>query len=207
MNLIDHYWFFKDAIPHRVCDNIIKYGISQKEKLALTGKFTKEKKDLDKKQIKDLKKVRDSNIVWMDDPWIYKEIHPYIKEANKQAGWNFQWDASESCQFTKYKKNQYYDWHIDAWDRPYEQGQYKGKIRKLSVSISLSDSSEYKGGELEFCFKNESPNKKEKIRKCEEILSKGSLVVFPSFILHRVKPVTKGTRYSLVIWNIGDPYK
>jgi PKHD-type hydroxylase len=45
--------------------------------------------------------------------------------------------------------------------------------------------------------------KKKKSRKCEEILSKGSLVVFPSFISHRVKPVTKGTRYSLVIWNIG----
>ena len=207
MNLIDHYWYFKDAIPHRVCDNIIKYGISQNEFLGLTGKFTKEKKDLDKKQIKDLKKVRDSNIVWMDDPWIYKEIHPYIKEANKQAGWNFQWDASESCQFTKYKKNQYYDWHIDAWPRPYQEGPHKGKIRKLSITVSLSDSSEYKGGELEFCFKNESPNKKEKTRKCEEILSKGSLVVFPSFISHRVKPVTKGTRYSLVIWNLGYPYK
>jgi len=207
MNLINHYWYFKDAIPHRVCDNIIKYGVSQNESLGLTGKFSKEKKDLNKKQIKNLKKTRNSNVVWMSDPWIYREIYPYIKEANEQSGWNFQWDASEICQFTKYKKNQYYDWHTDSWDRPYEEGQYKGKIRKLSITVSLSDSSEYKGGELEFCFKNEFPNKKEKIRKCEEILSKGSLVVFPSFIWHRVKPVTKGVRYSLVIWNIGDPYK
>ena len=45
------------------------------------------------------------------------------------------------------------------------------------------------------------------IRTCTEIKSQGSLVVFPSFVKHRVKPVTKGTRYSLVIWNLGQPYK
>ena len=140
--------------------------------------------------------------------WIYKEIQPYIHQANNNAGWNFDWDYSESCQFTIYKKKQYYDWHCDSWDKPYnEDGPTKGKIRKLSVTVSLTDPQEYKGGELEFDFRNEDPDKKPAIRSCTEILPKGSLVVFPSFVWHRVKPVTKGVRYSLVIWNLGYPFR
>jgi PKHD-type hydroxylase len=45
------------------------------------------------------------------------------------------------------------------------------------------------------------------VRKCAEIAPRGSIVVFPSHVWHRVKPVTKGTRYSLVIWNLGYPFK
>ena len=146
----------------------------------------------------------------MDDKWIYKEIHPYIHNANKNAGWNFDWNHSESCQFTKYKKGQYYDWHCDSWDRPYQkQGDptTHGKIRKLSVTVTLSNPKEYKGGELEFDFRNNDPDKKLNIRKCTEILPKGSLVVFPSFVWHRVCPVKSGERNSLVIWNLGYPFK
>ena len=51
------------------------------------------------------------------------------------------------------------------------------------------------------------PGKKSNIKKCKEILPKGSLIVFPSFVWHRVCPVKRGTRYSLVIWNLGWPYK
>jgi PKHD-type hydroxylase len=81
-----------------------------------------------------------------------------------------------------------------------------GKIRKLSVTVSLSDSNDYKGGELEFDFRNGEHGKISNIVECKEIKSKGSLVVFPSFVWHRVKPVTKGTRYSLVIWHCGLPF-
>jgi PKHD-type hydroxylase len=83
---------------------------------------------------------------------------------------------------------------------------FHGKIRKLSVTCSLSDPKDYKGGELEFDFRNMDPDKKS-VRKCAEISERGSIVVFPSHIWHRVKPVTKGTRYSLVIWNLGHPFK
>ena len=127
---------------------------------------------------------------------------------NKNADWNFQWDWSEACQFTRYSKGQFYDWHCDSWDLPYTQeGPTKGKIRKLSVTVSLSDPKDYKGGELEFDFRNLDPDKKSNIKKCKEILPKGSLIVFPSFVWHRVCPVKRGTRYSLVIWNLGWPYK
>ena len=207
MNLEHYYWYFKSAIPERICDDIVRYGKSLQDKMATTGGFG-DPKTLSKKQIKDLKTKRDSNIVWMNDKWIYKEIHPFVHQANANAGWNFQWDFSESCQFTKYNKNQYYDWHCDSWEKPYENGDTKGKIRKLSVTVSLSEGGKaYTGGELEFDFRNNDPDKKTNIRKCKEILPKGSLVVFPSFVWHRVCPVKKGSRYSLVVWNLGAPYK
>ena len=209
MNLTNYFWYFQSAIPHRICDDIVRYGKSLQDQQARTGSFNNVKK-LNKNQIKDLKKKRDSNIVWMGEKWIYKEIQPYIHRANQNAGWNFEWDHSESCQFTKYTKGQYYDWHCDSWDQPYQKEQgdpSNGKIRKLSVTVTLSDPKDYKGGELEFDFRNLDPDKKRNIHKCKEILPKGSLVVFPSFVWHRVCPVTRGERNSLVIWNLGYPFK
>jgi len=189
MNLTNYYWYFQSAIPNRICDEIVKYGKSIQDQMAVTGGYGNAKK-LNQKQIKDLKKKRDSNIVWMSDRWIYKEIQPYVHQANASAGWNF-------------------DWHCDSWDKTYNQPNTPthGKIRKLSVTVTLSDPKEYKGGELEFDFRNLDPDKPRKPVKCKEILSKGSLVVFPSFVWHRVCPVKSGERKSLVIWNLGWPFK
>jgi PKHD-type hydroxylase len=207
MNLQNYYWYYRKAVPDRICDAIVKYGLQLKEQMAVTGGFGNNK--LNRDQIKDLKKKRDSNIVWINENWVYKEIHPFIRQANINAGWNFQWDWSESCQFTKYNKGQYYDWHCDSWERPYNQPNTMshGRMRKLSVTLSLSDEKDYKGGELEFDFRNLDPDKKRNTVICKEIRPKGSLVVFPSFVWHRVKPVKKGSRYSLVIWNLGWPFK
>ena len=208
MNLTNYFWYFKSAIPERICDDIVRHGKSIQDQMALTGGFGK--KNLNQKEIKNLKQKRNSNVVWMNDRWVYKEIQPYIHEANSNAGWNFEWNFSESCQFTKYKKGQYYDWHCDSWDKTYNNPEDKnthGKIRKLSVTVTLSDPKEYSGGELEFNFRNTDPDKKQNKYKCTEILPKGSLVVFPSFVWHRICPVKKGERNSLVIWNLGHPFK
>ena len=199
MNLSNYYWYFQSAIPPRICDDIIKYGLSQAETMARTGGY--DNRELTKKEIKDIKRKRNSDVVWLNDRWIYKEIQPYVDQANKNAGWNFQWDWSESCQFTKYKLNQYYDWHCDSWDEPYDKKDLNhpehGKIRKLSMTCQLTDGSEYEGGELEFDFRNYDPHMREEakhLRQAKEILPKGSIIVFPSFVWHRVKPVTKGIR-------------
>tara|TARA_R110000803_G_scaffold48685_2_gene101218 strand:+ start:467 stop:1093 length:627 start_codon:yes stop_codon:yes gene_type:complete len=208
MNLTNYYWYFQSAIPERICDDIVRYGKSLQDQMARTGGLNDKK--LNKKQLIDLKNKRDSDVVWMNDRWIYNEIQPYIHKANQNAGWNFQWDHSESCQFTKYKTGQYYDWHCDSWDTPYKKSKedpINNKIRKLSVTVSLSDPKNYKGGELEFDYRNTDPNKKRNVQKCKEILPKGSLVVFPSFVWHRVCPVKSGERNSLVIWNLGYPFK
>ena len=209
MNLKYYYYFFHSVISPKLCDDIIKHCSSNLQVAKIGGEADEnDKPDRWWAEGKTIEKKRKSQVAFFDDRWIYKEIQPYVKLANNLAGWNFDWDYSESCQFTIYKKKQYYDWHCDSWDKPYnEDGPTKGKIRKLSVTVSLTDPQEYKGGELEFDFRNEDPDKKPAIRSCTEILPKGSLVVFPSFVWHRVKPVTKGVRYSLVIWNLGYPFR
>tara|TARA_B110000285_G_scaffold101006_2_gene114993 strand:+ start:723 stop:959 length:237 start_codon:yes stop_codon:yes gene_type:complete len=77
------------------------------------------------------------------------------------------------------------------------------------MTCQLTDGSEYQGGELEFDFRNYEPHMRDELKhrvQCKEILPKGSIIVFPSFVWHRVKPVTSGTRYSLVVWNTGNPF-
>ena len=205
MLLNNYYWYFKEIIPHHICDKIIRYGLEKNQQLAYVGGEAP-KAPLSKKETKQLKKTRYSMVSWIDDPWIYHQIHPFVRVANENAGWNYQWDFSEACQFTKYGLNQHYNWHCDMMQNPYQEGPAKGHIRKLSLTLSLSDANDYKGGELEFDFKNVE-SKKCKPVICHEIKSKGSIVVFPSYVWHRVRPVTEGTRYSLVNWNLGWPYK
>ena len=221
MNLTNYYYYFKSALSPRICDDIVAYGKRHQTEMAVTGGLGRNnnkeayKSDgtMKKGALKNLQKKRKSEIVWVNDQWIYKEIHPFIHEANKTAGWNFDWDFSESCQFTKYGVGQHYGWHCDSWDKPYDKPNdlnSHGKIRKLSVTVSLSDPSEYEGGNLEFDFRNQvdwERNKKSKIKECIEIRPRGSIIVFPSFVWHRVNPVTRGTRYSLVIWNLGKPFR
>jgi PKHD-type hydroxylase len=212
MNISNYYWHFPAALTPKFCDDVIAYANSQEEVMARTGGYGDKK--LNKDQVKNMQRKRKSDLVWLNDTWIYKELHPYVHEANRQAGWNFDWDFSESCQFTKYKLNQYYDWHCDSWDKPYERKNKNdpeyGKIRKLSMTCQLTDGSEYTGGELEFDFRNYDPHMRDEakhLRKAKEILPKGSIIVFPSFVWHRVKPVTAGTRYSLVVWHLGKPFR
>lgn len=210
MNLKHHYWFFTQALPKKTCDEIIKYGLTKNKQLAITGgaDITKLKGAKKKKAILDLKTKRDSNVVWIEEKWLYDLIQPYVHIANQNAGWNFEWDRSEAVQFTIYKKNQYYGWHCDSWTDVYKNTNehFDGKIRKLSVSISLNDSSEFSGGGLEFDLRNRDPGINT-ITECTEIKERGTVVVFPSFLWHRVKPIIKGTRYSLVMWSLGKPFK
>ena len=177
MNLDNHFWYFQSALSKKFCDQLVEYALSLKDQIGLTGNITSkprkknQKNKLSKKDLLDLRKKRDSNVVWLDERWIYNEVQPYIHTANKNAGWNFEFDFTESCQFTKYHKGQFYGWHTDSWAFPYNK------------------------------------DKSNLIRKCPEVKPKGSIVVFPSFVWHRVKPVTKGTRYSLVCWNLGYPFR
>ena len=210
MNLENSYWYFDRVLPKKFCKDVIKYGKTKEEELAITGQFSdKGPNNLSQKDIKDLKKKRDSNVVWLDDQWIYKEILTYVNVANENAKWNFHWDWAESCQFTKYGVGQYYGWHCDTLNKPYDETGGKnlvGKIRKLSMTVLLNDPKEYEGGG--FLFDLTTPeDKKKNIVKAKELTSRGSIIVFPSFIWHKVEPITKGTRYSLVAWNCGNPWQ
>jgi len=209
MILKENFWFFKKAIPNKICEDVTKYGLSQQPQMAITGD-QKGNVPTTKRGFKRLHKTRNSDLVWLDEPWIYRAICPYIHQANKNANWNFEWNFTEPAQFTIYKKDQHYNWHIDPWDIPYNEPtnpHRHGKIRKLSVSLTLSDEKDYKGGELEFNLGKNIPGNKKNTVIPKDIGDKGTLIVFPSHIPHRVRPVTKGTRHSLVMWALGYPFK
>jgi len=255
-----NYWYFTSAIPPAICDQIIEMGLTQlyesetkygkKSTEATTGgwKHKTERKTIPTQtsSIQELKEncveldniyVRDSNVAWLNDINIYEILWPFVREANKNAQWNFEWDFTEDLQFTKYTKGQFYGWHTDAASKPYKEfnpdtdkivtDEYDdpiyengelipidqeatttksliGKIRKLSSTLTLNDGSEYDGGDLRFDL---GPHVEERYITLSEIRPKGSIVIFPSHIFHQVTPITKGTRYSLVSWHTGNPWK
>jgi PKHD-type hydroxylase len=201
MNYKKLFYYFDSALSPFLCDKIIEEGYSNNPDIALTGStgYTRSKKEIEQ-----TKEIRNSNISWIDDWWVKKELEPYVKRANEMAGWNFNFTKSEASQFTIYEPGEYYDWHRDAQNYPYTQGEQKGLIRKLSVTVSLSNPEDYEGGFLEFARENDF-NKKH-FYKVREILPRGSICVFPSYTWHRVSPVTKGKRLSLVQWNLGNGY-
>jgi PKHD-type hydroxylase len=200
MQLNHYYWYFENALPERICKDILEYGKLLKEKKARTFGFGDN--ELSPSQEKQLEKKRNSTVVWMNDRWIYREIQPYVQLANQNAGWNYHWDWSESCQFTKYEgsKKGHYDWHTDCGLEPNENN----KIRKLSMIIPLVDGNQYEGGDFELNLN--SPENENNIVTIKEAKIKGTVIVFPSFVWHRVTPVTSGTRYSLVNWHQGRPF-
>ena len=90
--------------------------------------------------------------------------------------------------------------HLSAYDRPNQEFLH-GNVRKLSMTVLLNDN--YEGGEFQFATLN---NEKCKI-DTPKFNTTGSIVVFPSDMEHRIAPVTKGIRYSLVVWFLGPPFK
>ena len=206
MMLKNFYWYYQGSLTDRFCDAVIKTAEKQNNNYGLVSEVTdngavKNFDQLNEKSKKKLFKTRKSKITWLDEPWINNEITNYVKEANQRAGWNFVINDVEHAQFTTYNLKEYYGWHSDTFSECFENG----NMRKLSVTVSLTDPKEYKGGELEFDFRDSKPGV-DSTRICSEIKPRGSIVVFPSFVWHRVKPVTKGTRQSLVMWYGGPNF-
>ena len=205
MDLKNNVWFFKNVLDKEWCNNLIK---KHKKNMKKKGKVGG---DGSKISASESKKQRDSNVRFINVKEVYDTLHRYLDLANKNAGWNFKVNWSEELQFTKYGKGQYYDWHIDMFCDPYtnhKNPQFEGKIRKISCSVLLNDPTEYEGGDLEIGYSNKSktPLSKNKVNLKQCNLGQGSIIFFPAFVWHRVTPVTKGTRYSIVMWTIGPPY-
>lgn len=152
-----------------------------------------------------IKKIRNCKIAGLSEPWIYTLLNPFIHASNEQAGWNFHWDWNEAVQIILYKKGGHYDWHTDQKHAPIESSDinFHHKVRKLSLTLQLSDSSAYEGGNLEFRWLRDGKVVTKTLTGARE---KGTIIIFPSFIWHRVTPVTKGERISLVNWSLGRPF-
>ena len=84
MNISNYYWYFSGVLTPRFCDEVINYANEQKEVMAKTGGYEKEK--LTKEDVKNIQKKRKSDLVWLNDTWIYKELHPYVHEDNRRKG-------------------------------------------------------------------------------------------------------------------------
>jgi len=155
------------------------------------------------------KNYRDSHISWIentqDTKWIYKKLIDAMTTVNQGAGWNFQHSVMEKLQYTRYSETQHYNWHSDQKENPYTKDEVSmvelhGLIRKISFSVLLND--DYEGGEFEFEYG--LPDSDNRIKTISP--QKGLTILFPSFIMHRVKPVINGERRSLVGWVCGKPW-
>ncbi|MCP5412455.1 MAG: 2OG-Fe(II) oxygenase [Alphaproteobacteria bacterium] len=141
-------------------------------------------------------KIRITRNAWMantpDSKWIYDRVFQVMGVVNKQA---YQFDLkgfAEDFQYTIYhgEEGGHYDWHMDLGPRPMP--------RKLSMSLQLSDPADYDGCDLQF-YASRQLEVAPRIR--------GAAIVFPSYILHRVTPITRGTRKSLVVWANGPRFR
>ena len=140
-------------------------------------------------------KTRTSHISWIQFkkmPEMYKNIEKIMKATN---GNHFGFDGmtiTEPTQYTEYPEGGFYDWHVDNDVNM----QHEPPVRKISMTLLLSSESDFEGGDLELMSEG-------KIGK----LKQGQAIFFASFVRHRVKPVIRGNRKSLVMWFGGTPFK
>ena len=149
--------------------------------------------------------TRSSRIKWIPQEdrwhWLYNKLGNMAMEANDIL-WKFNlYDMPEQIQYTEYlaSKDGRYEWHQDI-------GPDLGSIRKVSITVQLSEPDDYEGGDLELWLGGDYEEcKKEGFIKSPR--KAGCVFLFPSYMMHRVAPLTKGTRKSFVLWLGGDHYR
>ena len=203
------FYIFPRAIPKKECKSLLKYCLKNSKFMdASTIKkgFSEihidgTEKDSDKETIYNYE-MRKTDISWITDKEnrVNELVWGFIREANKLY-FNYKLDYFQAIQFARYKNGGHYDWHQDAGEI------VKGQMeqRKLSLTLSLTDDKTYDGGLLQFyCGGRPYDDKDHDIER--DIKSVGTVIVFDSRDWHRVTPVTKGTRYSLVCWTVGPNF-
>ena len=139
--------------------------------------------------------TRTSHISWIPFkkmPEMYRDIEQLMMQTNAN---HFGFDnmrITELAQYTEYPEGGFYDWHVDNYDNC----QHEPPVRKISMTCLLSPENEFEGGDLELVKEGQAIK-----------LKQGQAAFFASIIRHRVAPVTKGVRRSLVMWFGGTPFK
>jgi PKHD-type hydroxylase len=146
----------------------------------------------------DIDEIRSSSIKWIPQTseweWLYQRLMDYAVEANNEL-WHFDLvSAPEKIQYTEYYDTAggHYDWHQDI-------GPNIASQRKISLTVQLSDTDEYEDGNLQIWRGAQAIDTVPR--------GAGNVVIFPSYMMHRVQKVTKGTRRSFVLWIGGQHYK
>ena len=139
-------------------------------------------------------KIRQSTISWIPfnkmQP-VYNDINDFIQRINRNHFGFENIQITEEAQVSSYSKGQFYEWHTDTRTNMQEEP----PVRKLSMTLLLNDPSEFEGGNLEIANNEFVPMKQ------------GHATIFASFLQHRVSPITRGVRKSLVMWFGGEPFK
>lgn len=175
---------FEDVFSPEECDRLVAMGRDMEAAGALApGAVDSGRGD----QIRDV----DVAFVMPDESsrWVFERLAEVLAQANQDA---FRFDLEgfrQGFQVSRYAAGQHYGWHLDLGPGP-------GARRKLSITLQLSDPSDYDGGDLEFRVPDIAASR-----------ARGSMTVFPSWTVHRVSPVTRGERWSLVSWISGPRFR
>lgn len=184
-NFVDYVYYQGLFLPHEI-DRILNFWDDQKIIKATVSGGTENTHEDD---------LRKSSVMFIDNTpendWIYSKLAGLAIKSNNERYWFDLLGFHQELQLTKYSKGDFFDWHLDF-------GAGEISARKLSMTIQLSDPDDYEGGDLQFMMNQKIVNAPRE---------KGTIVIFPSFIMHRVTPITKGTRQSIVGWVSGPPYR
>ena len=170
------------------CQMVIDKGISLKSEEAKVGMGQRPGGGYDPDK-------RITTISWIpfkEMPEMYRDIEKTMLQANNNHFGFEGMQLTEPGQFTHYPTGGFYDWHIDND----VSGKHQPPVRKISMTLLLSPENEFEGGELEFMSKGKRAK-----------LKQGEAIFFASWLQHRVKPVTRGERKSLVMWFGGPSFK
>lgn len=143
--------------------------------------------------------MRKGSLKWLkrnsSNEWLYNTVSSIIEPVNNSV-FNFDLSSIETIQYTQYiNTGDKYDFHVDA-----APAQEQGKdVRKLTMIIQLSNDEDYTGGDVEFMSGRKYNEKAPR--------AKGSIVIFPAFVMHKVNPIITGKRNSLVIWFRGPKFR
>ena len=138
---------------------------------------------------------RVTTISWIpfkEMPEMYNQVNEFIQKANRNHFGFGDIQITEQAQFTEYPEGGFYDWHTDTDVNM----SHEPPVRKISMTCLLSPENQFEGGDLELM----APGKRVKLKQ-------GHAIIFASFLNHRVAPVTRGVRQSLVMWFGGEPFK
>ena len=143
-----------------------------------------------------------SKVAWIHrdqyNDWIFSRIEFAVNKLNARF-FGFDIFRLDVLQFTLYdEEGSHYDWHWDMYDSNPIDGNLSSPQRKVSAVLQLSDPSEYEGGDLQLSPGGETKDVTKK---------KGYMSIFPSFVVHKVTPITSGKRKSLVAWFTGPDWR
>ena len=226
MILPQYIWFASAAFTPKECDEIDRASLQlqvQEGRIGKDNTDTDAPKDTGHGNQDD--SIRTSTVKWFTDatmpPHITQKIYDLTCQANDETGWQHNFDYKENTQYTVYHadnekpKGDFYTWHTDSGPETYDNG----CIRKLSMTVQLSDPDDYEGGHFQWLepqrqFDRMQIDTGRPVIDIEQCIcsapfsakERGSVIIFPSFLYHQLTPVNRGTRKVLVNWYCGQPY-